>query len=589
MKQFFKMMFASFLGVFIAIGVLIIVGIFMVIGISAGMSSGSSDYLPKPNTVFKLSLNGTLYDHAEENPLAILMGDTNTPLSVEDILKSIRVAKREEKIKGIYIEVGSFSGGAAGLENIRRALLDFKESGKFLVAYADYYTQGAYYVCSVADKVYLNPKGIVALTGFSSRTTFVKGALNKVGIEMQVFKVGTYKGATEMFMLDKLSDENREQISSFQQSIWGNICKGIAEARNLTVDDINRFADEAWAYLPPEKAVEAGLIDELQYKFDVENNVKELAGQSDDKLKTAGVDQLKHVKGDVKKKGDRIAVLYAEGEIKDAASPFFDSGQIISEKTARELKKLREDKEIKAVVFRVNSPGGSAFLSEQIWHEVVKLKEVKPIVVSMGDVAASGGYYISCAAHKIIAEENTLTGSIGIFGLFPNAAGLYKKLDVTTDFVKTNTYADLGDESRPMREDEKAIIQSYINHGYDTFITRCADGRGMTKEEIDKIGQGRVWTGRQALDRGLVDALGDIDTAIEAAAELAELTDYTVVSVSGSNNFIKELLEKQLENIKLSAVKSVLGREEWDLVKALNHARLNTGMHARLPYDIQPL
>ncbi|MDR1881059.1 MAG: signal peptide peptidase SppA [Tannerellaceae bacterium] len=588
MKQFFKMMFASFLGVFVATGVLIIVGIFVVAGIVAGLGSGSSEYLPKPDTVFKLSLNGALFDHAKENPFASLTGDA-APLSLEDVLKSIQVAKREANVKGIYVEVGSFNAGAASLDAVRRALLDFKESGKFLIAYADYYTQGAYYLCSVADTVYLNPQGAVDLLGLASRTTFVKGALNKAGIEMQVFKVGTYKGATEMFTLDKLSDENREQISSYQQSIWSNISGGIAQARNLTTDDINRFANDAWTLLPAEKAVEAGLIDELNYKFDVENAVKELAGQSGDKLKTAGVDKLKLVKEVAKKKGGRIAVFYVEGEIKDKSTYVLDGGVIISEKAARELKKLREDKDVKAVVFRVNSPGGSAFISEQIWHEVVKLKEEKPIVVSMGDVAASGGYYISCAASKIIAEENTLTGSIGIFGLFPNLTGLYKKLDVTTDVVKTHTYADMGDASRPMREDEKALIQSHINHGYDLFVTRCAEGRGMTKEEIDKIGQGRVWTGRQALERGLVDAIGDIDTAVEAAAELAELTEYTVVTVSDSKSFFQELLESQLEEIKLSVAKSVLGREEWDLVKTLNHARLNTGIQARLPYDIQPL
>jgi protease-4 len=588
MKQFFKMMFASTLGALVAVGILILMGTFMFIGMAASISSQPA-YTPPVNTVLKLSLNGSLADNAEDNPFSMLIGEMATSLSLKDMLKSIKVAKNEPNIKGIYIESGIFSSGTANIDAVRRALLDFKESGKFIVAYADNYTLGGYYLSSVADKVFLNPGGVIDLLGFSSQTTFYKGILKKTGIEMQIFKVGSYKGSVEPFMLDKLSDENREQLTSYMNGIWGNICKGIAEARKLSVDDVNRFADEGLSISTATNTVKYGLADELSYKIDVEAYVKELAGQSGDKLKTAGIDKLRNVKKNVKKESNKIAVLYAEGEImNETTSSPYNSATIITEKMAVELNKLYKDDDVKAVVLRVNSPGGSAFISDQIWHEVVRMKEAKPLVVSMGNVAASGGYYISCAASRIIAERNTVTGSIGIFGMFPNATGLYKMLDVTTDVVKTNHFGDIGDLSRPMREDEKALIQSYVELGYDTFLNRCAEGRGMSKEEIDRIGQGRVWTGEQALEHRLVDELGGLDRAIEVAAELSGTDDYYVVHVSGSKDFFTDLLEKQLDGLKLSIVKNMLG-EEFEQVKKLHDIRANKGILARLPYDIEPL
>ena len=398
---------------------------------------------------------------------------------------------------------------------------------------------------------------------------------------MMIFKVGTYKGAVEPFMLDKLSDANREQIQSYMGSIWENVTTGIAEARNIPVIDINNFANEGYAFAAAEKAVECGLIDELKYRTEAEEYIKELAGQSDKRLQTADISKIKSIKTIDREKTDRIAILYAEGEIKpEQPSSPYNAEQAITEKVANELIKLKNDENVKAVVFRVNSPGGSAFVSEQIWRQVVELKKVKPIVVSMGDVAASGGYYISCAASKIVAEPNTLTGSIGIFGIFPNVTGLFNKLSLTTDIVKTNTYADLGDMSRPMREDEKVLIQSFVERGYDTFLTRCADGRDMSKEAINEIGQGRVWTGEQAKERGLVDELGGIDKAIETAATLADLSDYSLTYVSGSKDFWKEFIEKQLGE--------VLGNE-YEYFKTLNNIKSTTGIQARLPYDVKPL
>lgn len=587
MKQFFKMMFASALGAILAAGLLITLSIFLLIGISASMSQPTA-FSPSSNSVLKIALNGALSDQKTDNPYAMLLGEEDTELSLTDILKAIKEAKNSDNIKGIYIEAGNLSAGSSSIDAIRRAITDFKESGKFVVAYGDQYTQGSYYLASVADKVYINPQGALLLTGMSSQTMFYKGLLNKLGVEMLIFKVGTYKGAVEPFMLDKLSDANREQISSYMNGIWDNITADIAKSRKITVEDVNHYADQGFAIALPEKALECGLVDELKYKPEAEEYVKELAGQTDKKLKTVGVDKVRNIKSKEGKSKNKIAVLYAEGEITEAVTSPYSMDKSITEKVAKELIKLKEDESIKAVVLRVNSPGGSAFTSEQIWKQVLELKKVKPIVVSMGDVAASGGYYISCAANKIVAEPNTLTGSIGIFGMFPNMTGLFNKVALTTDVVKTNTYADLGDVSRPMREDEKALIQSRIESGYDTFITRCADGRGMTKAAIDSIGQGRVWTGEQAIEKGLVDELGGIEKAIAVAAKLADLNDYKLVEVSGSKDFLKDLFEKQLDEVKLNVVKQLMG-EDFEYFKTLNLIKSAPAIQTRLPYDVQPL
>lgn len=588
MKQFFKMMFASALGVFVATG-LIITGLICILIGMAGSVGSASEYLPRPETVYKLTLEGAMSDNVEENPFVMLMGDSEKTMSLKDVLTSIHIAKENEKIKGIYLEAKSLSTGTASLETIRRALADFKDSGKFVVAYSDNYTQGCYYLCSVADKVFLNPQGMLGLIGMTSQSMFYKGLLGKLGIEMMIFKVGTYKGAVEPFMLDKLSDANREQIESYMGSIWENVTEDIAKSRKIPVNDIMHFANNGYAFSAAEKAQECGLVDELKYKPEVEEYIRELVGQSGDKLVTAGTDKIKSIRVVQKNRPDKIAILYAEGEItQDSPASPYNTEQTITERVAGELIKLKNDPNVKAVVLRVNSPGGSAFTSEQIWRQVVELKKVKPVVVSMGNVAASGGYYISCAASKIIAEPNTLTGSIGIFGLFPNITGLLDKIDITTDMVKTNTYADLGDMSRPMRDDEKALIQAYVERGYKTFLTRCADGRGMSKEAINEIGQGRVWTGEQAKERGLVDELGGIDTAINTAAGLASLSDYSLTYVSGTKDFWKDFLEKQIGEVKLSIVKNVLG-EEYSYFRTLNGMKSATGIQARLPFDVKAL
>jgi len=588
MKQFFKMMFAATFGVLIACILIAVIGFTFFIAIFMSIGSDSKvAYTPKyDESVFKISFNGLIVEDAEADPFTRLFSD-NTTLSLKDILASIRNAKEQNAIKGIYLDMGLFFTGTSNVDAIRRELISFKESGKFIVAYADNYTQSGYYLASVADEVYLNPLGTLALTGFTSETMFYKGLLEKIGIEMMVFKVGKYKGAVEPFLGDKLSDENREQISVYQQGIWNNVTNGIAKSRRILQSDVNYFADEGLFLSSPSNAIECGLIDSLAYRIEVENLLMEKTGQLSKSLKTIGIQKMKRAMKPAREFRNKIAVLYAEGEISGIPSSY-SAGTGITEKLAKEMKKLQDDESVKAVVLRVNSPGGSAYVSEQIWRQVVELRKKKPIVVSMGNVAASGGYYISCAANKIVAEENTLTGSIGIFGLFPNTSGLFEKLALTTDVVKTNTYSDLGDPSRPMTDDEQALIQANIERGYDVFVTRCAQGRKMSKEAIDEIGQGRVWTGRQAHEIGLVDELGGVDRAIELAVELAGIVNYTLFNISTTNDFIKELLEKNLEDAKIAMLRNMMG-EDYEYFSILQQMKRFNGIQARLPYDLKPL
>jgi protease-4 len=582
------MFFASFLAIFIATGVLFLIGFIFTVGFISSVGQSTEPALPKSDeNVLKLSLSGSVKETAEYSPFSGLFGDSET-LSLKDIVAAIRVAKENSNIKGIYLDASYLATGAANRDVIRRALQDFKESGKFIVAYADTYTQGCYNLCSVADEVFLNPLGNLELSGYASQSNFYKGLFKKAGVEMMIFKVGTYKGAVEPYMNDRFSEENREQIASYQQSIWKNVVKDIASGRNISEESVNLYADSGYTLAPLEKTVELGLIDGLKYREDVENFIKEKIGvESDKKLKTVDVRRLVKLEKNMAHSSNKIAIIYAEGNIINSTLiPKYSNKNFITEKLVDELIKLKRDDKVKAIVLRVNSPGGSAYISEQIWNQVDEIKKEKKIVVSMGNLAASGGYYISCAADKIVSEPNTLTGSIGVFVMLPNFTGLYDKLDVKSDVVKTNKYADLGDLSRPWREDEKQLMQNYVNLMYDTFLTRCAEGRGMTKGEIDAIGQGRLWTGKQALERGLVDELGDLDRAVEIAAELANLSDYEIKNVITSTDPVTEFLKKQMGDIKSSIVEDYVG-EDVELIHLLRTIRQTRGVQARLPYDFE--
>lgn len=585
MKQFFKMMFASVLGVIIGVTVLVVVGVITGVGLLATMTTSSSSYVPQKQTILNLSLNGVLKDHATESPFASIMGDDLRVFSLQEILTAIQMAKENPNVSGIYLKAGYFSAGGASLLEIRRALIDFKSSGKFIVAYADNYTQGTYFVCATADKVFLNPQGALGIQGLALETTFYKGILKKAGVEMQVFKVGTYKGAVEPYLLDHLSDANREQMTSYLSSNWNVLCAGIAESRNLQPAVIDRFTNEGLSFADPEEAVKLGLVDELRYASEVETYLKEKVGAPDEKLHFANCQQIASLKSAQPTSQQRIAVMYAEGEIvPEAADQRYNMASLITEKMGEELIKLKEDKEVKAVVIRVNSPGGSAYVSDQIWKQVKALKAEKPVVVSMGNVAASGGYYISCAANQIVAEPNTLTGSIGVFGMFPNMTGLFEKLDVTSDVVKTHTFTDLGNIARPMTVEEKALVQGAVERNYRTFLARCADGRSMSVEAIDAIGQGRVWTGEQALANGLVDRLGDLDTAIQVAADLADLSEYSIQTVSSSKNWWDKLLDDQLGGMRILLMQWLLG-DDYAQIQLLRQVRDTQGIWARLPFD----
>ena len=484
MKDFMKFTFASLLGVILAGVVFTVLGIVTMVGMVA---SSDTDTVVEDNSVLIVDFEGTLTERAEENPLQELMGEEYTNYGLDDILSAIKKAKNHDNIKGIYLKPTMLGASYASLEEIRKALVDFKESGKWIVSYADQYAeQGMYYLASVADKIIVNPQGSIAWHGLASQSIFFKDLLDKVGVEMQIFKVGTYKSAVEPFIATEMSPANREQVSVYLNSIWGRLLEDVSASRNISVDSLNLLADQLMDLTPAEKYIECGLADTLMYQDEVRAYLKEKMGcDEDESLNTLSLADMKNVKRNVPldKSGNIVAVYYAYGGIDDSTSP--EEG-INSEKVIRDLRKLREDETIKAVVLRVNSPGGSAYGSEQIWNEVLKMKAEKPVVVSMGDYAASGGYYISCAADCIVANPTTLTGSIGIFGMVPNAEKLLEdKLGLDFDVVKTNKMADMGNLSRAFNPEEKAVMQSMVNNGYKLFVKRCADGRGMTTESID--------------------------------------------------------------------------------------------------------
>ena len=541
MKDFLKFTLATVTGIIISSVVLFFISILVVFSM---VSSSESETQVRKNSVMMLDLNGTLTERSQENPLDFLMKEDYKTYGLDDILSSIRKAKENEDIKGIYIQATSLGAGFASLEEIRNALKDFKESGKFIVAYGDTYTQNLYYLSSVADKVLLNPQGMLEWRGLAATPMFFKDLLEKIGVEMQIFKVGTYKSAVEPFISTEMSPANREQVNVYLSSIWGQITSSVAESRNLSVEALNKEADRMLMFYPAEESVKNGLVDTLIYKNDVRDYLKNMVGiDKDDNMPVLGIQDMINVKKNVPrdKSGNVIAVYYAYGEIDGGSSASTDEG-INSEKVIKDLRKLKDDENVKAVVLRVNSPGGSAYGSEQIWYAVNQLKKEKPVIVSMGDYAASGGYYIACNADTIVAEPTTLTGSIGIFGMMPNAKGLTEKLGVNFDVVKTNPYADFGNLTRPMNDGEKGLMQMYVNKGYELFLTRCSDGRGISMEELDKIAQGRVWTGSTAKELGLVDELGGLDKALEIAIAKAGVDAYTVRNYPKKEGFLESLM-----------------------------------------------
>lgn len=539
-----------------------------------------------------LDLKGTLVERTQESLEGLLgkfTGEAGNTYGLDDILASIKKAKENDNIKGIYIQASWLDAPYASLQAIRTALEDFKESGKFVVAYSDNYTQGLYYLSSVADKVMLNPKGMIEWRGLASAPIFYKDLLQKLGIEMQVFKVGTYKSAVEPFTSTEMSPANKEQVTAFIGSTWNQILDGVSASRKIEKDSLNAYADRMLMFYPSDESVKCGLADTLIYQNNVRSYLKTLVKiNEDDRLPILGLDDMINIKKSVPKdkSGDILAVYYASGEITDYDGSATSDEGIVGSKMIRDLRKLKEDDNVKAVVLRVNSPGGSAFASEQIWHAVKELKANKPVIVSMGDYAASGGYYISCAADSIIAEPTTLTGSIGIFGMIPNVKGLTEKIGLTFDVVKTNKFSDFGNLMRPVNGDERALLQMMISQGYDLFVSRCAEGRHMTKEGIEKIAEGRVWTGEMAKGIGLVDELGGIDKALEIAARKAELKGYTIVSYPTKKDILSTLLDVQPNNyVESQVLKSQLGDYYKDF-NLLRNIKERAMIQARVPFEL---
>lgn len=585
MKQFFKYMMASLCA-------LILFGVFcffMAIGSLATMltlGSTSTPTLVKEHSVYELELRGTISERSDADPYQAIileaMGNEQDPVyGLNDILASIRKAKENPNIDGIWLHGGSLAMGSATAKAIRDALIDFRSSGKFIIAYADTYGQQNYYLASVANRLYVNPSGSIDWHGMSANLQFYPRLLEKLGVEMQVVKVGTFKSAVEPFILTGMSDANKLQYNVLLQDQWQTYTQAISLSRNISIDQLNALADRFMALQPSEELVSSHMADSTCYVQDIHNVLAQLTGTEDFNL-LSHTDMLS-VQEDLPT-GDKVAILYAEGDITD------EKGEgIVGKKMVKDIQDLMDDDDIKAVVLRVNSGGGSAYASEQIHHAIALLKEKKPVVVSMGDYAASGGYYISCNANYIYAEPNTLTGSIGIFGLIPNFGGLANKVGVDFDGIKTHQHADLESNMvlRGMNPTERAMMQAEINRGYDLFTRRCAEGRGLTQDSIKVIGEGRVWTGRRALAIGLVDSLGNISDAINKAAELANLTDYQTVEYPEPEDMMTQLMKAFSGEARADRImEHQLGRETYQALRYTQQLRDAARIQARMPYII---
>ena len=585
MKGFFKIVFASMVGFLLSFLAISLLFIFIIIGIVA--SSEGETVQVESNSVLHVTLDRPIVERASKTPfdeLDVPGFESNKKLGLNDILAAIERAKSDDNIKGIYLDVSGIQAGMATTEEIRNALVDFKKSKKFIIAYSEVYTQGAYYLASVADRIYLNPEGLLEFTGFSSQITFFKGTLEKLEIEPQVIKVGTYKSAVEPFILDKMSDANRQQVSSFVGSMYEHFLQNVAASRKIHRDSLFAIANQLKVQ-SAEDAVTHKLADGLRYKDQIIDELKKRIG-IEKKEDIKAVSLASYIKNNKPKPGDmnnRIAMVYASGEITGGEG---DDETIGSERISRAIRKARTDEKVKAVVLRVNSPGGSALASDVIWREVALTKKVKPVIVSMGDVAASGGYYIACAADSIFAEPNTITGSIGVFGIIPNMQKFFNnKLGITFDGVKTAEHADLGTVTRPLTDAERLIIQKEVNRIYNTFTKRVAEGRKKTQAYVDQIGQGRVWSGTEAQKNGLVDRLGNIDDAIRSAAKMAKLKDYKLVAYPAQRDPFESILGSGQDKLKEHFAKLQLG-EHYQYYNQLKSAMKFTGIQARMPYTI---
>lgn len=587
MKDFLKYTFATVAGIFIFLIIMGVLGMMSLVGM---LASSDSTTTVKENSVMVLQLDGVMSERSEDDLLGKMAGQVSSSIGLEDVLNAIKKAKENDAIKGIYIEAGLFAGDTpASMQALRKALVDFKKSGKWIVAYGDQYSQGNYYIASVADKVWMNPQGMVDWHGLASEPYFLKDLMAKFGVKMQLAKVGAYKSAPEVYTADQMSDNNREQVTAYVTGIWNNMLDEVSASRKINKDSLNAYADRLVMFETPENLLKYKMVDKLLYNDEVKVEVRKLLGlEEDESIPQLSLEQMKNVK-EKKNKGDQIAVYYAYGDIVDQEESGIMSGghSIVGNEVNRDLEKLMNDDDVKAVVLRVNSGGGSAYASEQIWHAVKKLKEKKPVVVSMGGMAASGGYYISCEADWIVAEPTTLTGSIGIFGMFPDVSQLLtQKLGVKFDVVKTNKNSNFGTMSRPFNEEEMSYLNMYIQRGYELFRKRVADGRKLPVDAVEKVAQGHVWLGQDALKIKLVDQLGGLDEAVKKAAELAKIDEFYTDPYPAKADFMESLMKTTGEagdNYLNSQLRATLGEyyEPFMLMKKLDK---QSAIQARVPY-----
>ena len=587
MKDFIKNVGATIVGIFL-FG--IIIGIFGVMSLVGMVASGQATKNVKENSVLVLKLQGDLQEQAQDDVLGQLTGNTFNSLGMDAISSAIKKAKVNKDIKGIYLETGILSADVAQLQELRDQLVNFKKSGKWIVAYSDNYTQGCYYLATAADKVYINPEGSINWHGIGSQPMFVKDLLAKFGVKMQVIKVGKYKSATEMFTEEKMSEANREQTQRYIQSLWDNICKDVSKSRNISTAKLNDLADNGIFVANGKMLLAEKMVDGVKYADEMKAEVKKLLKlDADQKINQLSIADMATVKEEGNDGDDEIAVYYAYGDIVDspaAGSLFSNSHAIVGNDVCKDLEELANDDNVKAVVIRINSGGGSAYASEQMWHQIDLLKKKKPVVISMGGMAASGGYYMSCNANYIFAEPTTLTGSIGIFGVIPNFSDLAtNKLGLKFDEVKTNRNALFGSQARMMNEEELTFLQGAITRGYHLFRQRVADGRKMSVDQVEQIAQGHVFTGEDALKIKLVDELGGLDKAVAKAAALAKTKSYYTQGYPAPLDFFDQLLQESTDNGSYldGKLKTSLGTL-YEPMKMVNNITTMDRIQARMPW-----
>lgn len=588
MKDFFKYTAATVVGIIVFTIVCVALSVMSIVGMVA---SASATQAVEKNSVLVLKLNGSIDEQGTDNTIGKLTGNYIPSTGLNDILSAIKKAKDEENIKGIYIDAGVLSTDYATLQEIRSALEDFRKSGKKIIAYADTYSQGSYYLASVANKIYLNPIGMVDWHGIGAQPVFYKDMLAKFGVKFQVVKVGTFKSATETYTEEHMSDANRLQTKMFLDGTWKQVCNAVSKSRGISVDSLNRYADELLMFQSAESLLKRKVVDGLAYASDMKDIAKAQFGiGKDDDLNRLFVSDMTNVK-EKQTSGEEIAIYYAYGDIVQSEKVSLLGGGshcIVGSTVCNDLKDLMDDDDVKAVVIRVNSGGGDAFASEQIWHQVMELKKKKPVVVSMGGYAASGAYYMSAPASWIVAQPTTLTGSIGIFAVFPDMSGLVtQKLGVKFDEVKTNRNSTFGNlMARPFNEEETAVMQQYVNRGYQLFRKRVADGRRLPVESVEKIAQGRVWLGADAIGLKLVDQLGGLNDAVAKAAKLAKLGEYYTVDYPAPSSWIDQLLAGASDAGSVDARLRLTLGDLYEPVSLMRNLDKHEALQARIPFAI---